>query len=260
VQTFKFIETNGTRDSETVGGEYIRTGAVHDLIDKARGENGVSKNNMDAVRKKWAQDWESLDDGLREVSQMIEEEETNGSEEENELVEDGWDELGLDSRKKMNKEELERTKTVHTILRLTTLLHKRISLDLLSSPSPKLPDLALDSFSLQSSALLSASDELISTLYAPQDPSVTANELSSFLDVIRAFQALLGDLPSEIHALGAQLGAISLNVQPGSGVKIDAQKWFDTCFQQIHKTTGSFVLALNDNILGESKGPQHPGQ
>jgi len=107
VQTFMAIENNGGK----AGDEYlVRTGAVHDSIDKARGENGVSKDNTDAVRKKWAQDMGSLDDGLREVREMVEEEEASSGEGEIELIEDGWDELGLGTRERMNKEELQRTK------------------------------------------------------------------------------------------------------------------------------------------------------
>jgi len=96
-----------------------------------------------------------------------------------------------------------------------------------------------------------ASDELISTLYTPQDSSATANELTSFLDVIKALQAGLGDFFSGTQVLEAQLGEMSLR----SGAKIDTQKWFDTCFQQIHRAAGSFMLVLDQNLSGESKGP-----
>jgi hypothetical protein len=121
-------------------------------------------------------------------------------------------------------------------LRLATLLHKRIFTDLLSS-SPQ-SNLALDSFSIQSSALLLASDELISTMYTPQDSSAAANESASFLDVIKTLQADLDVFFSQNHILEAQLDNMSLSTN-SSGEEMRTKKWFDTCFQQIHKAVGS---------------------
>jgi hypothetical protein len=116
VLAFTGIESNGTRGAGKGWDEYmVRTGTVHDLIDKARGEDGLPKNNIDAVRKKWTQDKDSLDDGLRELGEMIEEAKASG-EERGDRIEDGWDELGISPRMGMTKEELERSRTVRSFL------------------------------------------------------------------------------------------------------------------------------------------------
>jgi cyclin-D1-binding protein 1 len=92
----------------------IRTGEIHDLIDRAR--NGMSKNNLAAVKKVWEMDMSALEDGLREIGEMIEDVE---HEEDEEDIDDGWGELGLHgSGQKMNEEEIERTKKVS--------IHKRL--------------------------------------------------------------------------------------------------------------------------------------
>ena len=82
------------------GGEVylVRIGEVHDLIDKAM---DVSKDNLAAVRKRWAEDRATLDDAFRELGEMLE----GGDGDQ-----DGWDELGLGS--KMDENELERAKQV----------------------------------------------------------------------------------------------------------------------------------------------------
>jgi hypothetical protein len=116
LQTFLNIEANGTDVSTgQAGDEYmVRTGAVHDLIDKARVSNGLSKDNFVAARKKWTQDQCSLEDGLREVGEMVEDAESSDRDDEEEFGDDdGWGEMGLGPGKKMDKDELERTKKVH---------------------------------------------------------------------------------------------------------------------------------------------------
>jgi len=113
VQTFLAIATSP--DIDEPQNEYlIKAGTVHDLIERARGPDGISKDNLIAVRKKWAEDKAVMDDALKEMGEMIEEAEADdGGEEEaeGESDEDGWDELGLSS-KKMDKHELKRAKAV----------------------------------------------------------------------------------------------------------------------------------------------------
>lgn len=109
VQTFLALQTNAGRGTGKAGEEYmVRTGGVHDLIEKAK---GVSTDNIGAVRKKWAEDRGSLEDGFREVGEMIEEAEGEGDEED-EFGDDGWDEIGLGKGSKMDADELARTKKV----------------------------------------------------------------------------------------------------------------------------------------------------
>ena len=104
---------NDTAKSRSAGEEYlIRVGTVHDVIDKARGPNGLSRDNATAVRKRWSTDGASLEDCLRELSEMIDGEESRSeSSGEDDSFDDGWDELGIQSGDKMSPKELERAKT-----------------------------------------------------------------------------------------------------------------------------------------------------
>jgi hypothetical protein len=92
------------------GEEYlVRTGAVHEIIQNAR--KGLSMDNLDAMRKKWTLDGGVLDDGLREVGQMIEDQE--GDLDCDQVEDGGWEELDLGGLgKKMDSNELERTRKV----------------------------------------------------------------------------------------------------------------------------------------------------
>ena len=84
----------------------MRTAAVHDLIDKARGPDGLSADNVTAVRKLWLSDHASLVDGYEELVQMIEDVPNEGEE-----FDDGWDDLGLNTVP-LSAIEIERAKKV----------------------------------------------------------------------------------------------------------------------------------------------------
>jgi cyclin-D1-binding protein 1 len=116
LQTFLTLE-NGEKKNHVgigqAGEEYlVRVGAVHEIIDKARSSDGISSENVVAVRRKWTADKASLEDGLREVSEMIEDEETRSDGDDDGDDDDGWAEVGISSRKRMGEQELERTKKV----------------------------------------------------------------------------------------------------------------------------------------------------
>ncbi|KAJ7774823.1 hypothetical protein B0H16DRAFT_1880040 [Mycena metata] len=233
-QTFLDIEASGLRQSSgQAGDEYmVRTATVHSVLDRAR---ALSANNLLAVRKRWSEDAASLDDGFHEVADMVEEAQSADDLEEDpdEMFDDGWGEIGFGKGQKMNPEELERTKKVHGILRLAQLLHKRILRDILATTKQPPDNSTLDALSSLSHTLLSASDELVSTLYTPQDPTKMETEACSFRKLISDFQASL----AKPDALETQLGALSL----GSN---NASKWFDTCFVQLYKA----VDALSDSL------------
>jgi len=100
---------NETRGIEQAGNEYLlRTGAVHDIITKARA-GGLSTDNLTSVRKIWQQNHDAIDDGLKEISEMIN---ATNEQVEDDLEDDGWDELGFQSSRKMDQTELERAKKV----------------------------------------------------------------------------------------------------------------------------------------------------
>lgn len=141
VHTFLRPNTSDSKRDEYL----VRTGEIHDLIQRAR--NGMSKNNLAAVRKMWDLDRSALEDGFREVGKMIEEEE--GEENAEELgFDDGWGELGLhESGKKMNKEELKRTKDVS--------IHEIDVFTLLSKLTRCIPSSVLQLFYTNASSLTS---------------------------------------------------------------------------------------------------------
>lgn len=76
---------------------------MHDLIDKARGPEGLSANNVSAVHKLWLSDQASLVDGCEELDQMMDATPTE--------FDDGWDELGLGTER-LSVTEIERAKKV----------------------------------------------------------------------------------------------------------------------------------------------------
>jgi len=135
---------------------------------------------------------------------------------------------------------------VHTALRLTALLHKKISSDLL--PLRNLPFGALDKFASLSPTLLSASDELIASLFSPQDVSHIRQELDSFThiiyDVKEAVGLILGDKSSE--KVEEAMENLALNGQALGKNKL-RKRWFDGCFEQITRALEKAAVILNAN-------------
>lgn len=202
------------------GDDYlVRTAAVHDLIDKARGPEGLSADNVSAVRKLWLSDQASLVDGCEELVQMIDATPTE--------LDDGWDELGLGTEH-LSLTEIERAKKVcsrptflslliyalqaKNLLHLSTLLHKRVVTNLLSGTYGSDSNPHLDLLPRHSSALLIASDNLIATMYGPQNVQNMATELASFKSAVQNLQDLITPLLQD-----------------------KTKKWFNACFEQIYK-------------------------
>ncbi|KAF9227929.1 hypothetical protein BS17DRAFT_774506 [Gyrodon lividus] len=262
IQTFLNHAARGPQiaDSGVSGEEYlVRTGTLHDLITKARRPSGIPKNNQSAVYQFWKSDKESLEDNFQEVDRIIKEAEREGNGDDgSDNFDDGWDELGLGDSPKMDKNELARAKNVHQILRLTTLLHKRILLDLLTFPAPA-PMSAFDSLLIQSNFLLTTSDDLVSTLYTPQDPSSVRQETNALTKVAADLHSQLVIFFAATDELGKQLAALDIESSAATPVpaiqrakKKADKKWFDTCFDQIAKlcSTLSESLSQTDKVSG----------
>lgn len=266
VQTFLNLAARGpsTASGGMAGEEYlVRTGALHDLITQARGPNGIPKDNLSAICRGWKMDRGALEDSLREVSEMIEgAEKSDESDHTEDDEDDGWDELGLGdtATAKMDKDELARTKNVqhlfvifnqlflnvlfqvHSILRLITLLHKRILLDLLSSTPTPPQNAVLDALLLQSHALLAVSDELVSSLYVPQNHASIRKDSLALLNVINALQLQLRVFFPDSSSLEQQLSGLSIDQSTSTPSKPKAdKKWFDICFDQIVKTSANLA-------------------
>ncbi|KAL0946898.1 hypothetical protein HGRIS_013062 [Hohenbuehelia grisea] len=229
----------------------VRTGAAHNLIDIAK---KAPADNVAAVRKRWTQDKGSIEDGVRELSEMIAEAEAeddenggDGGEDEDDWGSDGWDELGLSPSRKMDQTELARSKKGFALLRFASLLHKRILQDILNSSDTSAPIPTLDTLPRHSQALLSASDDLIAALYVPQDPENIRAELEAFSKVTSALQESLAAFfppspPIEIQLAGMKLEENGSQVAQQGGSS--SAKWFVNCFKQITKGLQDLVQEL----------------
>jgi len=232
----------------------VRTGEVHDIIDRVRKAGGLSSNNRDAVRKVWLQDHDSLQDGAEEIKEICKPAVSNAKDEDEdeEAFDDGWEELGIDSSQTLSPSELDRAEKVRSfspsfvklfilyfqveaLVKVTLLLHKHIINDIISSKSQRKDD-TLDKLAALSGSLLTASDDLISSMYSPQHLDNIASYLHSFLDVIQDFQKIIL-LPHE-KPLEEQMDILSLADHSGEKTR----KWFTACFNQIEKS-GAKVLA-----------------
>ncbi|KAI6108982.1 hypothetical protein EV401DRAFT_2059761 [Pisolithus croceorrhizus] len=257
VQTFiELAACDLPSNSKTAGEDYlVRTAALHDLITTAQRSNGIPKDNRSAVRRNWSVDKATLEDGLSEVTRMIEEAERDdinrpGAEDDDfDDFDDGWDELGLGANTRLNKDELARAKSVYPILRLITLLHKRIFLDVLSSTFPvPVPSVAYDLLLEQSHSLLAASDELVATLYPPQDPDSVCKEVAALMTVTAALRTRLQVFFSVDDGLDVGLNQLSIQDVPLSKSCKVNKKWFDTCFDQLSRLSGSFISPSHGEI------------
>ncbi|KAG5221281.1 Grap2 and cyclin-D-interacting-domain-containing protein [Salix suchowensis] len=147
--------------------EYLsRTGTVHELAEKAK---NLSLSNVLAVQKRWKQDRASLDDAVSELHDMLEQAEADdGTEQLDADFDDGWAEFGIGSDKKLEVDELARAKKAYTFLRYTSLLHKRVLQDILTTqesntdnPSPSV----YDGMCNASATLLICADDFVAALY-----------------------------------------------------------------------------------------------
>ena len=140
---------------------------------------------------------------------------------------------------------------VHTLLRLTTLLHKRILLDILPLSCPTIQNPSLDALLIHSSSLHTSTDDLISTLYTPQNPTSIHTELITLVDVIRAIQsgltAVFLGLEDHLATLSIQDQASGNENSKGNKTIKDIKKWFDTCFEQIYKLSTTFMSTLTQD-------------
>ena len=126
---------------------------------------------------------------------------------------------------------------VQPLLRFTTLLHKRVHIDLLSKPLPApMSDAILDALPPQSHTILVALEDVVATLYAPQNAPSIASAISPLASSVEGLRAtIMPILPST--------GTDS--APPGSqGTQRDVRKWFITCFEQIDKLSRNLTDSL----------------
>jgi hypothetical protein len=118
---------------------------------------------------------------------------------------------------------------------------------------------AFDNLLVQSNSLLTTSDDLVSTLYTPQDPSSVRQETIALARVAAKLHSQVATFFSATNELEKQLNALEISAftpapttQP-SKKKAD-KKWFETCFDQIAKLCGTLSESLSrtDNPGGGS--------
>ncbi|KAJ4487957.1 hypothetical protein J3R30DRAFT_3432406 [Lentinula aciculospora] len=237
-----FLEIEDSGERSRSADEYLmRTGAVHCVIEIARSEDGLPEDNLTAVRRHWLKDAGALQDGVREVGDMIEDAQAEIDTD----CEDGWNELGIEPSKPLTDKELKIAKKVLTVLRLCNLLHQKVISDILRT-TDSLSNSFLDNLASSSPALLSTSDELISTLDSPQDPdSITTelNVLKGVIDGIRTHLSILDNQPNSlaVSRKGTFLNEVSVPTNPNS-----RGKWFKSCFDQLTKAINSVLEAANE--------------
>ncbi|KAF8654156.1 hypothetical protein AX16_003685 [Volvariella volvacea WC 439] len=232
-QTFLDIDSG---DASQADKYLVKTGTVHNLIDTARSTSGLSSSNAEAVRKTLAQTQASLDDGLSELQEMLDD--TNESDKD-----DGWDELGLGTPQKLTSAEVERVKKAHMVLRLSTLFHKRIHTNLLS-PQNQWNPTTLDKLPSLSAELLTRTDELVSTVYGHNSEEILSEFMSfktAFTELRDIVQAFFAEAPIDQAMSQLSTNEVSRPVQKGS------KQWFDTCIEQIDKSSQALVVALQSN-------------
>ncbi|KAF6765202.1 hypothetical protein DFP72DRAFT_335888 [Ephemerocybe angulata] len=228
---------------EKEGEEYLaKVGEIHHAIEQIRGTGGLSNNNVAAVHKVWLADQASLVDALQELKEIAE------SGEDGEDFDDGWNELGVEPSPKLTEEELRRLNKVESILKLCNLLHKNVIKKVLSAPlqglaSHKDVNPIVDELASDSAALPAAVDDLVSTIYSPQDVTDMVDQLQSLSGAVLGIQ-------SNLNALFALDLVAELFNQPltSSGKKTpDVRKWFDTCFEEIKSLITQLSNSLQDS-------------
>ena len=246
------------------------TGSLHELIDHSRGSDGLSKDNLQAVRKKWSQDRSTLEDGYRELSELLTSDGTDDG-----SFNEGFgdeDDLVFDSAP-LTAEEAERTKKVSILvshsrfselsdiqvqryIRVTNLLHERVYIDLLKPSTLKIASSSpnfvstLDEISGQSVQFVSTTDEIISCLHSPQDPKAISASLKNLGEVATTLHTLLNRgnfLPEpKEQSLESQMKSMTVQTsEVGQKKEKDTRKWFDTCLAQVDKLQVSLSAEFN---------------
>ena len=196
----------------------VRTGAVHDAVEQIRKQ--LPLDNNAAVQKRLVGDRDLLADCLEEIQEMVKERNDEVGDDDD-WGEDSLDELGLGSSKPLSATELSRAKRVRyyllsqliglhillqcgELMRWTCALHKKILRDFQSRAFSALPTTSTDLLPEHSHSLLLAAEDLVASLYAPQDPTIVLQAVNSIDDKFQTFRKTLFDVPRDITANGVQ--------------------------------------------------------
>jgi hypothetical protein len=130
---------------------------------------------------------------------------------------------------------------VQPILRLVTLLHKRVHVDILVPHDARHPK-DYDVFVTHSSSLLSDFDEVVAALYPTQQLKAITAALQTLLDGVTALKLSLQPL---IISTSADLATrmAGLTVDASKKPRRDVSKWFTTCFAQIESLSRTILAS-----------------
>ncbi|KAG9125388.1 hypothetical protein FRC07_007794 [Ceratobasidium sp. 392] len=214
----------------------LRVGTIHSIIDRAKAN--MSADNRAAVSKRWQADASHLDDAVREIKEMIEESESDATEEKDDF-DDGWGEVMDGPGGKLASDEIDTAKKVMLLLRMVALLHKRI-MSRLVAPSTETSSSKLDLEGLLSlsTSLAAGSDDIATSLWSPQDAQQITSRAKSVQDRVHALREPLvpsGLLPANGTEQLAESG-------PNSQSSNKDAEWFKMCFDQIDKAVRNIIV------------------
>ena len=147
---------------------------------------------------------------------------------------------------------------VQPLVRFATLYHKRVVPDVLngltsSAGSTESLNSALDSLPSKSHAVVLAVEEVVATLYAPQNPPALAAATSSLADAIRQVHTTISSsslMPPAVPDtdLAKEMSGLSIEGSRAAEKRAkDPRKWFDSCLAQIDKT----AKAVDEMLLAQ---------
>ncbi|EIW85191.1 hypothetical protein CONPUDRAFT_162446 [Coniophora puteana RWD-64-598 SS2] len=244
----------------------IQTDTLHGLVEIARAKSGIQRTNLAAVRTAWRDDHESLKDCVEEVEGMISKSDRrDAGEDDDEDFDDGWDEVMGDldmSDSKLDDQGVHRATNVRDILRSSVSIHEQVLSRFLilppssvptssKSPRPRPPNSALDALYPSSDALLVASDDLASTLYAPHQPPAMLTQLDEFTSVVRTLQTRLQPFVAPTPSaddLAQKLGEMQVSDDAQRKDRESARKDFETRFSDLFKRADEFRSSLQQEL------------
>ncbi|KZT54442.1 hypothetical protein CALCODRAFT_485567 [Calocera cornea HHB12733] len=247
--------TSGAVEKEGDKRDLLPVASLLSTIEKLK--DTLPIDNKAAIVRRWETNTAALEDGVRETREMIEEGEektnktTKGDADDNDEDEaedeSGWNELGEDFEdQELSGDDLERAKQIFPLLRLVALLHKRLLTHHLKlKQTPPLAESHVLALFRNSTALVSAADELASSLYTPQDVSVILTRVRETDECIGKFKIVWVEWEAEKRLS-------DLKIAEGEEEDSDApdapdaanRKWFDICFVQINRVVKNLESAL----------------
>ncbi|CAE6466782.1 unnamed protein product [Rhizoctonia solani] len=226
--SFTRFKATEASPAESEAALMLRVGSIHNTIDRIKAS--FSADNRSAVVKRWQSDASHIDDAMREVKEMIEEAEGGDladPEKSEDDFDDGWGEIMDDQASKLDTHELEAAKKVMLILRMVSLLHKRILSRIISRAVEG--SLELEQLLAFSTGLASGVDDIAASLWSPQDPQQISNRAAEIQKRALALRKILrtsGIIPPETEATDRNTSS-----------RVDKKEieWFHMCFAQIDK-------------------------